>query len=123
MHTVTRRAALAAVPALAATPLLAAGVPSADDSGLFDLVAQWWRFENAVNNGELTDEENDSLTDRQHPIACAIAATPTQTIRGLSAKLGVYREYSTASMESAGGGERVLASAMQDAERLAGGAV
>ncbi len=123
MNGLTRRVLLAGAALLPATSVIKARAGNANeagDSALLDLVAQWWRIENAVSQDGLTDDERDDLTRRQDPIARAIAATPARTPHGLSAKLHVYGEYSTASMESEWACERVLASVMQDAERLGG---
>ena len=93
------------------------------DSKLLDLVAQWWSIENAANerrDPQLTDDERKELLDGHDPIVPVIISTPAHTMQGLVAKIRIYCEYySVAGMESEYcSTDQVLASALQDAERL-----
>ena len=102
------------------TPLAA----KVDDSKLLELTAEWWSIENAANECReppLTDDERTELLDGHDPIVPVIISTPAHTMQGLVAKIRIYCEYySVAGMESEyWSTDQVLASAMQDAERLA----
>ncbi len=89
---------------------------------LTDLATEWWRIENAANL-PMTADERDELLPSQKPTVRAIISTPARTMEELAAKLRIYcAVYEIVGIKNDNGTvyDQVLASALQDAERMAG---
>ena len=87
-------------------------------NNLLELAAEWQRIDDAANPPLLTDDERTERLDGQEPTVRAIISTPASTMEELAAKIQIYcAAYEIE--ETDGIYERVLVSALQDAERMA----